>query len=141
MRLFAIAICAALSLGLHPGRLSAGETPLPNILFLLADDQRYDDLGCMGNPVIQTPHLDRLAAENVLFKNAFVTTAICCVSRASILTGQHQRRHGIEGFATALSSEAMDMTYPVLLRNLAGLAEYGSVLANMRNRWKRLGTM
>ena len=116
MKLIALATCAALSFGLSLGHLLAGEASPPNILFLLTDDQRYDDLGCMGNPVIQMPHLDRLAAGGVIFNNAFVTTAICCASRASILTGQHQRRHGIEDFATPLSSEAMNRTYPVLLR-------------------------
>ena len=88
----------------------------PNILFMLTDDQRFDDLGCMGNKIIQTPNLDKLAADGVIFDNAFVTTAICCSSRASILTGQHMRRHQIYDFATPLSSEAMDNTYPVLLR-------------------------
>ncbi|MHC4642185.1 MAG: sulfatase family protein [Planctomycetota bacterium] len=90
----------------------------PNILFILTDDQRFDDLGCMGNKIIQTPNLDKLAADGVIFDNAFVTTAICCSSRASILTGQHMRRHRIYDFATPLSSEAMDNTYPVLLRKL-----------------------
>jgi arylsulfatase A-like enzyme len=88
----------------------------PNILFILTDDQRFDDLGCMGNKIIQTPNLDKLAADGVIFNNAFVTTAICCSSRASILTGQHMRRHQIYDFATPLSSEAMDQTYPVLLQ-------------------------
>ena len=88
----------------------------PNILFMLTDDQRFDDLRCMGNKIIQTPNLDKLAADGVIFDNAFVTTAICCSSRASILTGQHIRRHQIYDFATPLSSEAMDNTYPVLLR-------------------------
>jgi arylsulfatase A-like enzyme len=83
---------------------------------MLTDDQRFDDLGCMGNKIIQTPNLDKLADDGVIFENAFVTTAICCSSRASILTGQHMRRHRIFDFATPLSSEAMDRTYPVLLR-------------------------
>jgi arylsulfatase A-like enzyme len=94
----------------------ANKDPRPNILFMLTDDQRFDDLGCMGNQIIKTPNLDRLAGQGVIFNNAFVTTAICCSSRASILTGQHMRRHGIYDFATPLSSEAMDHTYPVLLR-------------------------
>ena len=102
----------------HPGidPAWAGEQSRPNILFMLTDDQRFDDLGCMGNKIIQTPNLDKLAADGVIFENAFVTTAICCSSRASILTGQHMRRHRIYDFATPLSSEAMDNTYPVLLR-------------------------
>ena len=99
-----------------PGSALPGEPSGPNLLFLLTDDQRFDDLGCMGNKFIRTPNLDALAADGVIFDNAFVTTAICCSSRASILTGQHMRRHRIDDFATPLSSEAMDYSYPVLLR-------------------------
>ena len=117
VKLGLVLLLAAMVTGRLPGAVSAAEISRPNILFLLTDDQRFDDLGCMGNKDIQTPHLDRLAATGVVFNNAFVTTAICCVSRASILTGQHMRRHGIEDFATPLSAEAMDATYPVLLRN------------------------
>ena len=65
---------------------------------------------------MQTPHIDRLAAEGTRFRNAFVTTSICCVSRASILSGQHVRRHGIEDFATPFTAEAWTATYPALLR-------------------------
>ena len=69
-----------------------------------------------GNPVLKTPHLDRLAADGVLFEKAFVTTSICCTSRASILTGQHMRRHGIEDFAKPLSPAQWRQTFPALLR-------------------------
>ncbi|MHC4517019.1 MAG: sulfatase family protein [Planctomycetota bacterium] len=111
-----VLLLATIYIQLLPSSVWAGAPSRPNILFLLTDDQRFDDLGSMGNEVIQTPHLDRLAGEGVIFSNAFVTTAICCSSRASILTGQHMRRHGIEDLATPLSSAAMDATYPVLLR-------------------------
>ncbi len=114
-RLAALALLN-LCLGHFAASLGAREPNRPNIIFLLTDDQRFDDLGCMGNRIIQTLNLDRLASDGVTFDNAFVTTAICCASRASILTGQHMRRHGIEDFLTPLSSEAMDQTYPVLLR-------------------------
>jgi arylsulfatase A-like enzyme len=93
----------------------AGESR-PNLLFIFTDDQPQSCLGCMGNEHIQTPNLDRLAAEGVLFTNAFVTTAICCSNRACILTGQHMRRHGIEDFAKPLSAEAFGQTYPALLQ-------------------------
>lgn len=66
----------------------------PNIIFILTDDQRYDELGFM-NPVIETPNMDRIATEGVHFKNAFVTTALCSPSRASILTGQYMHNHGV----------------------------------------------
>ena len=70
------------------GPIRPGNTPQPpNILFILTDNQRADLLGCAGNPIIQTPHLDLLAQRGVRFANAFATTPICADSRASILTG------------------------------------------------------
>ena len=96
--------------------VSAAEAKRPNILFLFADDHPQICMGCMGNEHIRTPHMDRLAADGVLFTNAFVTTAICCSNRACILTGQHMRRHAIRDFHTPLSAEAFARTYPALLR-------------------------
>lgn len=69
-----------------------------NIVLLYADDWRHDTLGVAGHPVVQTPHLDRLAAEGVRFTRACVTTPICGVSRASLLTGQWMSRHGCRAF-------------------------------------------
>jgi N-acetylglucosamine-6-sulfatase len=67
----------------------------PNIIFILTDDHRWDALSSMGHPVIQTPNLDRLAKEGIMFSNAFVTTSLCSPSRASFLTGQYAHRHGV----------------------------------------------
>ena len=92
-------------------------TSKPNIIFLLTDDQRWDALGVMGNEIIKTPNLDHIANRGLLFKNAYVTTSICCVSRASILSGQYQSRHEINGFRTSFSEEAFKNTYPSLLKN------------------------
>jgi len=89
----------------------------PNIIFLLTDDQRWDTMGCMGNTIIQTPNMDKLASDGVLFKNMFVTTSICCVSRASIFTGCYARRHKIVDFKTDFSEQALAQTYPILLKN------------------------
>src|SRR6187549_1215276 len=67
----------------------AGAKPR-NIIFILSDDHRYDFMGFTGKvPGLQTPNLDRLAHEGAHFENAFVTTALCSPSRASILTGQY----------------------------------------------------
>ncbi len=77
----------------------------PNIVFILTHDQRFDALGCAGNSIIQTPNIDRLAAEGVRFRNHFVTTSICCVSRASIFSAQYGRRHGIGDFKTPFTRE------------------------------------
>lgn len=67
----------------------------PNFLFILTDDQRWDAMGCMGHPFLQTPNIDRIRGEGALFTNAFVTTSLCAPSRASILTGCCASRHGI----------------------------------------------
>ena len=88
----------------------AAETP-PNIIFLLTDDQRWDTLGVSGNSIIQTPNLDQLARQGVRFDNVFVTTSICATSRASILTGQYARRHGIWDFLTGLTEEQLAGSY------------------------------
>lgn len=88
----------------------------PNIIYLLTDDQRWDALGAIGNTIIQTPHLDELANNGLLFKNAYVTTSICAVSRASMLTGQYESRHGIHDFKTGLSADALEDTYPLVLK-------------------------
>ncbi|MBC9795735.1 sulfatase family protein [Sinomicrobium weinanense] len=92
------------------------DTEHPNIIFLLTDDQRWDALGAMGNPLIKTPHLDGLAENGILFTNAYVTTSICAVSRASFLTGQYAARHKINGFRTSLTRKQLQQTYPMLLK-------------------------
>jgi arylsulfatase len=95
--------------------LKNSEKPM-NILFLLADDLRWNSLGCAGNDVVITPEIDNLAKDGIRFGNARVTTSICMVSRASMLTGQHMSRHGIDRFLTPLSNEAIESTYPAVLR-------------------------
>lgn len=102
---------------------------LPNIIFLLTDDQRADALSIAGNPVLRTPHLDQLAQEGMWFRNAYVTTSICCVSRASILSGQYMSRHGIDDFSTSFTDSARSLTYPMLLKKkgykLGFIGKYG----------------
>jgi len=89
----------------------------PNIVFLLADDLRWNSLGCMGNPILQTNNIDELSRNGIRFNNAFVTTSICMVSRATLLTGQYMSRHKINEFGIPLSEEAFQQTYPAILRN------------------------
>lgn len=67
-----------------------------NVIFILADDHRFDFMGFTGKiPWLKTPNLDRLATEGVYFENAFVTTALCSPSRASILTGLYSHTHTV----------------------------------------------
>ncbi len=67
----------------------------PNVVLVVVDDLRWDDLGAAGHPFVRTPNADRLAREGARFLNAFATTPLCSPSRANILTGQYTRRHGI----------------------------------------------
>src|SRR4051795_11607160 len=67
----------------------------PNIVFILVDDLRWDELHCTGHPFAQSPNVDRLALEGASFPDAFATTPLCSPSRASFLTGQYPHRHGI----------------------------------------------
>jgi arylsulfatase A-like enzyme len=111
----AVAILCLSAIAAVP-QASGATPPRPNLLFILADDLRWDAVGFMGDRVVQTPNLDRLAKRGTIFNNAFVTTSICCVSRASILAGQAQRRHGIADFATAFKPRQWSNAYPAVLR-------------------------
>jgi len=73
-----------------------GDSPAkPNILLIVSDDQGWPDLGCLGLKDIQTPHLDRLAAEGVRATQFYVTWPACTPSRGSILTGRYPQRNGL----------------------------------------------
>lgn len=74
----------------------AGDGPTrPNVVFILMDDLRWDELGCAGHPFLKTPNVDRIAREGAVFRNAFATTPLCSPSRASILTGLYPHAHGV----------------------------------------------
>ena len=91
-------------MGVFSQKSPANFKPLPsdknvkprNIIFILTDDHRYDFFGFTGKvPWLETPNMDKLAAEGAWFKNAFVTTSLCSPSRASILTGMYSHTHTI----------------------------------------------
>ena len=90
----AAGLAGAATLGL-PRAAAAEPASQPNVIFILTDDHRWDMMSCLGHPFLQTPNMDRLAAEGVLFNNAFVTTSLCSPSRASFLTGQYASVHGV----------------------------------------------
>ena len=74
------------------GAAQAGSRP-PNILFLMADQFRYDCLGANGNKIVRTPNLDGLAAESANFSHAFVQAPVCVPSRVSYFTGRYPHSH------------------------------------------------
>jgi N-acetylglucosamine-6-sulfatase len=95
-----------------PTSVSAPAAPArpPNIVMVVVDDMRWDEMGAAGHPFIETPHMDRMAREGVRFTNAFATTPLCSPSRASLLTGQYAHTNGIID-NTARSSHGL-RTFP-----------------------------
>ncbi|MEO6966302.1 MAG: sulfatase/phosphatase domain-containing protein [Acidobacteriaceae bacterium] len=98
VELAAMSATASIAPALDASAFPTRGSERPNILFMLGDDHRADVLGCMGNAIIQSPELDRLAREGVLFERHFCPTPICCTPRASIMLGQYGS-NGEHGFA------------------------------------------
>ncbi|MCI0486328.1 MAG: sulfatase [Blastocatellia bacterium] len=94
---------------------SATSASRPNIVFILIDDLRWDELGYAGHPFIKTPNIDRIAREGALFRNAFITTPLCSPSRASFLTGQYAHTHGITDNVDRSAASHNLATFPLLL--------------------------
>jgi arylsulfatase A-like enzyme len=74
-----------------------GEAPAPNVIFILADDLGYGDLGCFGQKLIKTPNIDRVASEGMRFTQAYAGATVCAPSRCSLLTGKHNGHAFIRG--------------------------------------------
>lgn len=94
----------------------------PNIVLLFTDDAGYGDFGFQGSAIFKTPELDKFASEGMLFKEAYVSGAVCGPSRAGLLTGRYQQRFGFEennvpGYmsASGLDNEAMGLPTIYLL--------------------------
>ena len=93
-----------------PGRLNMTNTDSqsqnpPNIVFILSDDHRHDFTGYMGHPFIETPNIDELASEGIIFDRAYVSTSLCSPSRATYLTGVSPYKHGVWNNFTPWSEE------------------------------------
>ena len=92
-------------------------TQPPNVIYILGDDHRADYLGSDGHGVLQTPHLDRLAAEGVRFSQAFCTSPACTPSRTCHYTGQWERKHGINfNSESSLAPKAWEQSFPMRLK-------------------------
>lgn len=95
----------------------AQNSQTPNFIFVLTDDQYYGMMGCTGNKIVQTPNLDKIASQGILFSNAHVTSAICTPSRTSILLSEFERKHGINfNSGTSMNIEAWESTFPMVMR-------------------------
>lgn len=90
-----VTLLAAFSLSVGAQR----QTQKPNVIFILADDLGYGDLGCYGQKLIQTPNLDRMAAEGMRFTQFYAGSTVCAPSRAVLMTGKHMGHVSVRGNA------------------------------------------
>ena len=82
----------------------------PNILWICTDSQRFDTLGCYGNPFVRTPHLDRMAAEGVLFEHCFAQNPLCTPSRGCMLTGRYPSCTGLRQNGQSIRASEVPVT-------------------------------
>ena len=95
---------------------SAPQGERPNLVVVVVDDLRWDEFGAGGHPYLETPNIDRLAAEGALFVNSFHAVPLCSPNRATLLTGQFPSRHGIiDNVARSLASHRLE-TFPRALQ-------------------------
>lgn len=93
-----------------PASVQAG--PRPDVVVIVVDDLRWDEFGAAGHPYLETPNIDRLAAEGALFTSSFHAVPLCSPNRASLLTGQYPSRHGvIDNVARNMLSHTLE-TFP-----------------------------
>ncbi|MCP4782611.1 MAG: sulfatase-like hydrolase/transferase [Fuerstiella sp.] len=93
-----LSIAPGLFLSLAIAQTAVAQQP-PNIVFLLADDMGYADLGCFGSRAIQSPNLDRLAAQGVRLTHCYAASPNCSPARTGMLTGRSPYRVGMYDFA------------------------------------------
>src|SRR5207253_4853835 len=86
--------------------LAAQTPPWPNIIFILADDLGYGDVGCYGQKRIQTPNIDRLAKEGMRFTDFYAGCTVCAPSRCVLMTGYHMGHCWIRGNAGRLDPKS-----------------------------------
>ena len=100
------------SLNDRPGRAAA-----PNVIVIVVDDLRWDELSVAGHPYVETPNIDSLARDGAMFTSAFHAVPLCSPNRASILTGQYPSRHGIiDNVSRSLASHRLT-TFPQALQS------------------------
>jgi N-acetylglucosamine-6-sulfatase len=104
---------AAVAAAAAPSLLTA-QGKKRNIVVLLSDDHRYDSIGAMGHPWLETPHLDAMLRDGVHIRNAFVTTALCSPSRATCLSSQYVHAHRVMDNSTPLTPGVP--TFPEVLQ-------------------------
>jgi arylsulfatase A len=116
------------------GLLQAAEQGPPSIVFILADDLGYGDIGCYGSTVNRTPHLDRLADRGIRFTDFHSNGPMCSPTRAAFLTGLYQSRFG-RRFESALSGSRRDPGLPLSAVTIAEILQQAGYATGMFGKW------
>ncbi|HSH18979.1 MAG TPA: sulfatase-like hydrolase/transferase, partial [Draconibacterium sp.] len=98
-------LIALFLLGFNACQQKIEEKQKPNFLFILADDYGYHDLSISGSKFYETPNIDRIASEGMIFTDGYATCQVCSPSRASIMSGKFPARHGITDWIGAPTGE------------------------------------
>ncbi|MBX2871437.1 MAG: sulfatase [Saprospiraceae bacterium] len=121
--------CLSLLIGCQSNTPTEAEDR-PNIVLILSDDQAWGDYSFMGHEVVQTPNLDRLAAESVVFKRGYVPTAVCRPSLMTLVTGLYPHQHHITGNDPAGGFREARYPREDLLANIDTLAKLPTILGD-----------
>ena len=100
----------------------------PNILFIMTDEQRGDCLGCYGNPVLHTPHIDAIAERGVRFDRGYVQNPMCMPARMSIMTGRYCSEHGCNINCVGIPAHEQEHTF---MRYLQDAGYYTAAIGKM----------
>ena len=115
-----LSACAASTDSTMADAVETDDVP-PNVVWIIADDQAYDDFGFMGHDIIQTPNIDALAAQSAVFPNGYVPSSLCRASLATLITGKYAWDHGIcfndppEGMVHSDTFRFLEMQTPLPL--------------------------
>jgi arylsulfatase A-like enzyme len=109
-------------------------TRQPNIVFFLADDLGFADVGCYGRPDLRTPNIDRIAADGVRFLQAYANSAVCTASRAALITGRYQYRLKV-GLEEPLAPTSPDVGLPPEHPTLPSLLKQAGYATMLLGKW------
>ncbi|HEX3657205.1 MAG TPA: sulfatase-like hydrolase/transferase [Pirellulales bacterium] len=137
------AVIVGILLSALPAWTCAADAPQParpNIVFIVADDLGYGELGCYGGKDIPTPHLDTLAASGVRFSSAYVTAPFCAASRAALLTARYQTRFGFEFNPIGAKNAEPGIGLPLKERTIADYLRDTGYATALIGKWHLGGT-
>lgn len=121
-------------------QLSIAATRRPNILFIVADDLGYGELGCYGGKDIPTPNIDKLIASGARFTSGYVTAPFCAASRAALMTGRYQTRFGFEFNPIGPKNAAQGIGLPVEEKTVANHLRDAGYATALVGKWHLGGT-